>query len=267
MKEHETVFPCRQCEDSATAARNPRSYTGKANLVKHLSDTHNMSDSEASAQADTCRKTVKKKYFSCGFCVSLFDNIVDQLNHIDTEHFRCRQDISGWNISKVIRGLIQQPGVSRLWKNFFGVGYPRSLDFTWNDSVARNLQLRLELSEESAEVLAAAAISQVIWHETRQYSDEASFTEGFTNPHMDQNMLSVRDRATIIHSPIAGGCPHGRGPGNLAFTPVNTPLINSPLHTQKNFARVDERREENNEKLPGFAEFIMGVEDLERTGK
>ncbi|KAK3169303.1 hypothetical protein OEA41_008686 [Lepraria neglecta] len=170
MKEHETVFPCRQCEDSATAARNPRSYTRKANLVNHLIDTHNMSDSEASAQADTCRKTVKKKYFSCGFCVSLFGNIVDQLNHIDTEHFRYRQDISGWNISKVIRGLIQQPGVSRLWQNFFGVG-------TWNDSVARNLQLRLELSVESAEVLAAATKSQVIWTEIPQHKKLPGFAE------------------------------------------------------------------------------------------
>ena len=52
MREHETVFPCRQCEYSDTA-RNARSYTRKANLVEHLFDTHNMSDSDASARAHT----------------------------------------------------------------------------------------------------------------------------------------------------------------------------------------------------------------------
>ena len=198
MKEHETVFPCMQCEDSDTAGK-PRSYTRKANLVKHLFDTHKISNSDASAQADTWRKTVKRKYFSCGFCVSLFYNITDQLNHIDTEHFRRLQDISGWNISKVIKGLIQQPGVNLFWQHFFGAGYPKSQDFTWNDSVAKNLQLRLELSEESTEDLATAAISQAIWTEIPQDSDEANVTGGFTNPHMemDQNMLSVQDRATV----------------------------------------------------------------------
>ena len=267
VKEHKTVFPCRQCEDSDTA-RNPRNYTRKVNLVKHLFDTHNMSGSDASAQADTWRKEVKRKYFSCGFCVSLFYNVADQLSHIDTEHFQCRQDISGWNISNVIKGLIQQPGVSHVWQNSLGMGYPRSLDFTWNDSVAKDLQLRLELSEESAEVLAAAAISQVIWTEIPQQSDEASVTGGFTNPHMemDQNILSVQ---TPIRSPSADGCPHGRpgALGNLAFTPVNIPPINSPLYTQKNFARDDEGREEEHEHLPGFTEFIMGVVDLARSEK
>ena len=253
MKEHETVFPCRQCEDSDTA-RNPWSYTRKANLVKHLSDTHKMSDSDASAQADTWCETVKRKYFGCGFCVSLFYNITDQLNHIDTEHFRRLQDISGWDTSKVIQGLTQQPGVNLFWQNFFGASYPRSQDFTWNDSVAKNLQLRLELSEESAEDLATAAISQVIWTEIPQDSDEASVTGGFTNPHMemDQNMLSVQDRST------GDGYPHG---GNFAFTPVNIPPINSPLHAQKNVEG------EEDETLPGFTEFIMGANDLARRGR
>lgn len=194
MKEHETVFPCMQCEDSDPPGK-PRSYTRKANLVKHLFDTHNISNPDASAQADTWRKTVKRKYFSCGFCVSLFYNLADQLNHIDIEHFRRLQDISGWSVSKVIKGLIQQPSVNLFWQNFFGAGYPRSQDFTWNDSVAKNLQLRLELSVESAEDLATAAISQVTWTEIPQDSDEANVAGGFTNPHMemDQNLPSVQD--------------------------------------------------------------------------
>ena len=250
MKEHETVFPCMQCEDSDTAGK-PRSYTRKANLVKHLFDTHNISNSDASAQADTWRKTVKRKYFSCGFCVSLFYNIADQLNHIDTEHFRRLQDISGWNISKVIKGLIQQPGVNLFWQNFFGAGYPKSQDFTWNDSVAKNLQLRLELSEESAEDLATAAISQVIWTEIPQDSDEARVTGGFTNPHMemDQNMLSVQDRATVTpaysrstttNTSSGTKIPHevSRGPSSaLGWEVSNNVDINS-FYTQSTIPQI-----------------------------
>ncbi|KAL2049577.1 hypothetical protein ABVK25_010156 [Lepraria finkii] len=181
VEEHQTVFPCGQCKDSDTA-RNLRSYKRKVNLVNHLFNTHNMSESDASTQADTWQKTVKKKYFSCGFCVSLFYNIDEQLNHI-AEHFRRFQHISGWNISKVIQGLILQPDVFLEWQQCFGAGDPRSQDFAWKGSVADNLQLRLELGVESANVLATAAISEAIRTEIPQHSDEASVTGGFKNSH------------------------------------------------------------------------------------
>ena len=179
MKEHETVFPCWQCEKSDTVG-NPRSYMRKADLVNHLFDTHKMSKSDASTQADTWQETVKKKYFSCGFCISLFYNIDEQLTHI-AEHFRRCQHISGWNISKVIQGLILQPDVFLEWQQCFGD--PRSQDFAWKGSVADNLQLRLELGVESANVLATAAISEAIRTEIPQHSDEASVTGGFKNSH------------------------------------------------------------------------------------
>ncbi len=156
------MFPCKKCEEQDTAGK-PRSYTRKANLVKHLSESHGTSNENGSELAEKWRINIGRKYFSCGFCVSLFRNITDQLNHIDTSHFRFQQDISGWDINTVIRGLLMRQDVNHFWGQMFGIPCPRSNNITWDPSVAKGLQDRLELNDEKAEDLAVAAASQAIW--------------------------------------------------------------------------------------------------------
>ena len=179
MKEHEVIFPCMpqgpvQASDlgpqcSLCRSFSPdqehidahsvqqcvtkcRTYTRKANLVKHLEEVHSIQD--GSELADVWRIAFKKRYFSCGFCIILFDNINDQLNHIDIDHFRRLEDICNWDMTKVIKGLLLQSGVSIAWHAIAG-NYAIS-GFSWETSGNRDLQLRLELSEEAPDTLAAA---------------------------------------------------------------------------------------------------------------
>lgn len=91
-----------------------------------------------------------------------------------------------------------------------------------------------------------------------QQSESGNSAQSYTAPPV-----------TPIRFPSVDGYPHDHGPGapgNLDFTPVNITPINSPLHTQRNFARNDEGGKQEDEKLSGFTEFIMGFMDLVKGG-
>ena len=162
MKEHETVWPCTLCLDLDTPGK-AKSYSRKTNLVGHLETSHGFSNDEGSDLAETWKKTLPKKYFGCGLCISLFTSIQDQLNHIDNEHFKNMHRIGEWNINKVIRGLLMQPDVSLIWQTFFQSSYLASQELAWDLSVAKDLQLRLELSSAKAGDLAEMAITSANW--------------------------------------------------------------------------------------------------------
>lgn len=201
MKEHEVIFPCMpqgpvqaldlgpQCNlcgsfspdqehlDSHSVQQcvtKCRTYTRKANLVKHLEEVHRIDD--GSALAEEWRIAFKKRYFSCGFCIILFDNINDQLNHIDLDHFRQLEDICTWDMTKVIRGLLLQPGVDIAWHGIAAT-YAQS-GFSWETSCNRDLQLRLELSEEAPDTLATAVFNCCIYDWSHHNYDDSGLTMG-----------------------------------------------------------------------------------------
>lgn len=145
----------------------PRNYTRKANLIKHL-EAHGATN--GIALAEEWRITFKKSYFSCGFCVAIFDTINDQLNHIDVDHFRRSEDIFNWDVTKVIKGLLLQPEVDMAWRNV-------SAEYTdcgisWDPSTSQSLQLRLEQAEEPAQELAVAAFNESIYDWSHHDYDE-----------------------------------------------------------------------------------------------
>ena len=201
MKEHEVIFPCMpqglvqpsdlgpQCSlcgsfspdqehlDSHSVQQcvtKCRTYTRKANLVKHLEEVHRIQD--GSALAEAWRIAFKKRYFSCGFCIILFDNINDQLNHIDLDHFRRLEDICNWDMTKVIKGLLLQSGVDIAWHGI-AANYAES-GFSWETSCNRDLQLRLELSEETPEILAAAVFNSCTYDWSHHSYDDSGLTMG-----------------------------------------------------------------------------------------
>ena len=203
MKEHEVIFPCMpkgpvqasdlgpQCSlcgslspdqehlDSHSAQQcvtKCRTYTRKANLVKHLEEVHRIQD--GSALAEVWRIAFKKRYFSCGFCIILFDNINDQLNHIDIDHFRRLEDICNWDMTKVIKGLLLQSGVGVAWHGI-AASYAQS-GFSWEASCNRDLQLRLELSEEAPDTLAAAVFNSCTYDWSHHSYDDSGLTMGLS---------------------------------------------------------------------------------------
>lgn len=157
MKEHETIWPCLMCEGTRKSGKSS-SYTRKANLVKHIVRVHKLPDPDF--LADKVRRTRHKRCFSCGFCVTLFASIIEQLNHIDNEHFKHHQHIREWDSNKVIRGLLQQRGMASFLQNTFRISQHDLSTFTWDQPSADSLQVRLEVSEEPVGILVSAAIKQ-----------------------------------------------------------------------------------------------------------
>ena len=160
MKEHEVLYICQDCESSE--CEENKSYTRRANLAKHLRNRHKYSRSNAEELAQKSERRNGRSFYSCGFCIMLFGNIVEQLHHIDVAHFRRFETVNDWDINKVIRGLLLQPDIDDIMHRKFGENFRLVIQgLRWKSSIAKTVQLRLELNEESADDLAAAATDPV----------------------------------------------------------------------------------------------------------
>lgn len=86
-------------------------------MVNHLGRIHSIyPKSRGEAIAVKWKYTVDKQAWSCGFCCNVFVTFSDRLNHIAAQHFERGQTIVEWNATKVIQGLLQQPGMVNAWK-------------------------------------------------------------------------------------------------------------------------------------------------------
>ena len=146
------AFPC------ANRTLDVRSYTRKPHFITHLK-THAIPN--VVELAEHWKDTIKKRHFACGFCISHFHSLIEQLNHIDVSHYRLFHHIRDWDPNKVIRGLLLQPGVSKSWQRILA-SHPSLMEslLRWDVSVARKLQFRLEVGNESANILAESAFNE-----------------------------------------------------------------------------------------------------------
>ena len=174
---HKTL-PC------SNKGMNARSYTRKGHLINHLKN-HGVPD--GSALAARWRSTETKKFFACGFCIICFQTHTDQLNHIDSAHYKMHQHISEWNADKIIIGLLLQPGVQTAWRQILKSHAPcNEMGFQWNPVRAKSLQLRLEKSEEPWDVLALAAFNESTYHWTQDTQMDSLPVAGLS--HRDLNV-------------------------------------------------------------------------------
>lgn len=216
---HYTLHKIQPCSDKSLAAR---SYTRKIHLIKHLK-THGVSD--GSALADAWRDTLDKKYFPCGLCIACFHSHADQLNHIDNFHYKKYQNISAWESNKAILGLLLQPSVQESWRNILIV-HPQLNEsrFRWSPAVVKNLQLRLQKSEETGEDLAWAAFNESTYDWTQETHVESMSVAGIANQEINSN-----DNVPMVRSEAL--------PAQMLFRPDQSTiydgeLITTPLQAQ-----------------------------------
>ena len=131
-------------------------------MVAHLSKDHAKHDVvQGRRMADTWRINSGKQAWSCGFCAQFFSRFQDRLAHIDNEHFKMHHHIRDWDRSKVIMGLLHQPGVKEAWENLVASkNLYDSSGLIWEKPALDELQLLLEMGPsngQSAASLAAAA--------------------------------------------------------------------------------------------------------------
>lgn len=211
MKEHDTVWPCmpygqfelaesglicalcglKDPNESHMAGHSTgdcgnttkvRSVSRRVNLEKHLLQSHAVSDDRTRGLANKWKRTLRKKYFACGFCICIFATIHEQLNHIDTDHFKNGQEIMEWSATKVIRGLLLSPKVASSFQ-YMLLSDPHAIgqDLHWDWHMIEGLQRRLEMAEDTPETLALEAYQMLTFNSNRQNSYEQRPSMRFSN--------------------------------------------------------------------------------------
>lgn len=142
------------------SSKGPLKKSRKGDMMKHLAQ-HGIAGPASAVLAGKWRFELNKKAYSCGFCIKLFSTITDRSNHIDNEHWRSGQNMSAWDLSTTIRGLLLQPEVEAAWQDILRSN-PHLVESSlrWKLPLADGLQLRLEMGvvgEETGTVLARAA--------------------------------------------------------------------------------------------------------------
>ena len=203
MKEHETFYPCMPAgpvEDTAdgrkcafcgllnpnrdhlaehhvticySSSKTPARKSRKSLMVSHLAQ-HHVFDEAAWDLAERWKCERKRRAFSCGFCVKTFTSIMDQLNHIDNEHYKYGQDKSSWDISTVIKGLLHQTKVRKFWERVLESKQLEEINFRWDSPAAESLQTELEIGDKSGADLALIVFENGI-------CGDASSSQQFSN--------------------------------------------------------------------------------------
>ena len=131
-------------------------------MVDHLSRDHALHDrAQGHSMAKSWLVNSGKQAWSCGFCARVFSAFEDRLKHIENGHFKVHHDARNWDGSKVIMGLLHQPGVKEAWEDLIASKHLHdSSDLIWENPALDELQLLLEMGPstgQSAASLAAAA--------------------------------------------------------------------------------------------------------------
>ena len=184
MKEHETCYPCLLCGPASILGKDKK-FSRKSNLVNHLRESHGRSG-HGSAEADQWKRKEPKKAYACGFCVTHFNTLNDQMNHIDNLHYKHSQDMSDWDHNNVILGLLSQPDVKVAWQKQLASKDLSISECTWQYSVVADVQTMLETRQDSPDALAAEAIRWM--DQYKKVADENQSTS--TLDPMDQDMTA-----------------------------------------------------------------------------
>ena len=189
----------------------PSSFSCKrrADLVRHLKKCHNVQEkAQGEAVADKWKETTKKQAWSCGFCVRLFDTFGDRLRHI-ANHFECGQILDEWDITKVIEGLLLQPGMVNSWRKPLDWSFS---DITWNKDAVKDLQRSLELGP--SDPMHAKALVEAVYSarkpDSRLLSHDGSFAFLPNHEALGPRVLGpISDHASITHQMPQPSSNHG----------------------------------------------------------
>ena len=129
---------------------------------EELLKKHKTSNEKIKELLQKWRKVGQKKAYSCGFCITTFRKLSDRTSHIDREHYAKGKHIDDWNDTFVIKGLLLQQDVKEECLKYFHPVDPTVMEteISWPPSVIDNLQLRLELREETPQALAVDVFRQ-----------------------------------------------------------------------------------------------------------
>ena len=157
------MLPCLQRAPTA------RTYNRKYQFEKHLEESHGVR--KGSAVAKQWQRECPKQAWACGFCVAYFEKSSSRFHHIATEHYKRGEDLSKWDPTKVILGLLRQPKVHKVWTERINLQFPNhDINLRWDRAPTDTLIDRLELGvrgQEDGTALAMAAFTESDYYRSR----------------------------------------------------------------------------------------------------
>lgn len=140
----------------------PPTIRSRKGNFEELLKRHKTSNEKIKELLHKWRTVRKKKAYSCGFCITMFRTLSDRTSHIDREHYAQGKHVSDWNDTFVIKGLLLQQDVKEECLKYFQPVDPTVVEteISWPPSVIEDLQLRLALREEAAQILAIDVFRQ-----------------------------------------------------------------------------------------------------------
>ena len=215
-------------------------FSRKRTLIQHLQKYHPRKRDDGndySALAERSRYTGGRKYFACGFCSLGFHTLDTQISHIHDMHYHSSTQPSGYDAKKVILGLLS---MNEYWQDL-RVANPSLQDssFTWNAAIVVKLQLRLEMSEESAYALYEAAFDQCSYGPSKDCHSDPMLSTFSMNPQTEtnQSMPSLQNLQSWFPQPSSS---HQGFTGHHSQASSMTPPGVLPVQTEQDHISVDE---------------------------
>lgn len=238
--DHLAGYQMSLCSTTKGAARKSR----KSLMVDHLA-LHGVHDTAALDLADKWQCTRNRRAFACGFCVKGFRTLIEQLHHIDNEHFKNGQGKSEWDTNKVIKGLLRQPKVIRFWQKLLATDIPLLEDrFIWEPPAAETLQSRLGTGNESGADLALTAFGLSVYDSRPLFHDVSPTITHSLLLHMatDSVMIAAHQHGkthkypTMSSSPNPADTAEQHGAPNSHYHP-GIPIWSESHVSEHNLAR------------------------------
>ena len=163
------------------------SCNAREEMIDHVNKAHHIIDRRLSMPLVNKWKAVRKRRaWSCGFCVKALADFEDRSSHI-ASHFEQGKTIDEWDTTKVIQGLLQQPGLIEAWDETRASQLIVDTDcLYWEKDAITDLRHDLEVgpnTETSARDLAEAALAAS--KKINQEWDDRFYLpdlDAFTNP-------------------------------------------------------------------------------------
>ena len=236
-KEHEVTYICM----IGSAQEVPQMIGGKTeihgicdfsckrrdHMVTHLHRRHEIHEvARARTLANQWRRTTGRMFWSCGFCIRLFTTFAERLKHIGSEHYERSQTYEEWDTTKLIRGLLLQPGVQRAWDAILATGPVHYFEeFVWDRRTGEETRYLLEMGPsptQSAESLAMAAHKA---GKLKTESPQSASALSISSAPCEAVEMDVGNPGIMLHSPMSRRPNVERIPAHVASN--NTSVANS----------------------------------------
>ncbi|KAK0507183.1 hypothetical protein JMJ35_010221 [Cladonia borealis] len=235
-KEHEATYVCMAGSSQEAPQNNENIEPHRAcnfsckrrdHMVTHLNRRHEIYNvAQARISADRWRCTTGKMFWSCGFCVRLFTTFAERLKHIGSEHYEQNQTYDEWDTTKLIRGLLLQPGVQRAWDAILATGpIHRFEEFVWDRRTIEETQYLLEMGPsptQSAESLAMAAYKA---GKLKTESPQSASALSISSAPSEAVEIDEGNASIMLHSPVSRRPNIERIPAHVASN--NTSVANA----------------------------------------